>query len=138
MNSPEPLDLLRDHGLRATAQRIEILRAVMDDEGHPTAEAVWERAREAQPTLSLSTVYDTLSRFVELDLLDELHTGEDATRYEFFDRPHLNLVCSECGRVEDTEAEGLAGLIDEAEGESTFQLDPQPIELAGRCPDCQP
>lgn len=136
--SMDPLDLLRENGLRATSQRIEILQAVIEAEGHPTAEEVWERAREAQPTLSLSTVYDTLSRFVELDLLDELHAGEEATRYEFFDRPHLNLVCTACGRVEDTEADGLASLISEAEGASTFDVAPQPIELEGRCSDCQP
>lgn len=139
MTTPtDPLDLLRDHGLRATSQRIEILHAVMEHEEHPTAEDVWEQAREDQPTLSLSTVYDTLSRFVELGLLDELHAGEGATRYEFFDRPHINLVCTECGHVEDTDAGELGAVIEEAEGASAFAVDPQPIELEGRCSDCRP
>lgn len=135
--SEDPLDLLRENGLRATSQRIEILRAVIDAEGHPKAEEVWEAARDSHPTLSLSTVYDTLSRFVELGMIDELHAGEGATRYEFFEAPHLNLVCTECGRVEDTTAEGLAALIADAGDGSAFHLDPQPVELEGRCRECQ-
>lgn len=135
---PDPIDLLRDNGLRATSQRIAIMRAVMDGDEHPTAEEVWETAREGQPTLSLSTVYDTLSRFVQLDLIDELHAGEEATRYEFLDRPHVNLVCTSCGRVEDAESERIADLIAEADGASRFAIGPQPVELEGRCADCQP
>lgn len=137
MSSAEPLDLLREHGLRATSQRIEILDAVMASEGHPTAEEVWEQAREAQPTLSLSTVYDTLSRFVEIGLLKELHAGEGPTRYEFFDGPHVNLVCVECGAVEDADSHEIAALIAEADDASGFQIPPQPVELEGRCTACQ-
>jgi len=137
VSSPEPLDLLREHGLRATSQRIEILSAVQDGEGHPTAEEVWEQAREAQPTLSLSTVYDTLSRFVEIGLLEELHAGEGPTRYEFFDGPHVNVVCTGCGAVEDADSGEIATLIEEAEASSTFEVPPQPVELEGRCTDCQ-
>lgn len=134
--STDPLELLRDHGLRATSQRIEILRTVVDGEGHPTAEDVWERAREAHPTLSLSTGYDTLSRFVELGVLGELHAGEGAVRYEFFEEPHVNLVCTECGSVADADSEAIAALLAEAGRVSTFEIPPQPVELRGRCRDC--
>lgn len=133
---PDPLDLLRHHGLRATSQRIEIMGAVIGSEGHPTAEEVWESARERQPTLSLSTVYDTLSLFVELDLIEEVHGGEGGTRYEFFHEPHVNLVCTECGSVEDVDLDGLASLLAAAEDASRFQVPPQPLELEGVCTEC--
>lgn len=133
---PDPLELLRENGLRATAQRIGILEAIVDTEGHPTAEDVWERAREDQPTLSLSTVYDTLSRFVELGLIDEVHAGEGATRYEFFDRPHLNIVCSTCGDVRDVDVGAVETLI-EAADDSAFDVPDQPVELEGVCASCR-
>lgn len=132
---PDPLDLLRETGLRVTAQRIGILEAVVDIEGHPTAEEVWEQAREDQPTLSLSTVYDTLARFVDLGLIDEVHAGDEPTRYEFFNEAHVNLVCQECGTVEDAQAGPLGDLIDEVDG-SGFEVPPQPVELEGLCDAC--
>lgn len=135
-SNPDPLELLRDHELRATSQRIEIMAAIVDEEGHPTAEEVWERARQSQPTLSLSTVYDTLARFVDIGVIDEVHAGEGATRYEFFHAPHVNLVCTECGDVEDVDVEGVEAVIERAAEGSQFDVHAQPLELEGVCTDC--
>lgn len=136
---PEPLELLRETGLRATAQRLTILRAIVSADGHPTAEEVWESAREDQQTLSLSTVYDTLSRFVEVDLIDEVHGGEGATRYEFSDHPHVNVVCSSCGDVRDVDVDvdTVATLIEAADTKHGFEVPTQPVELEGLCATCQ-
>lgn len=134
--SEDPLELLRDTDLRVTAQRLGILEALVAVEGHPTAEEVWEQAREDQPTLSLSTVYDTLSRFADRGLVDEVHAGDEPTRYEFFNDAHVNLVCEACGAVEDADASHLEDLIHEVDGGSGFQVPTQPVKLAGVCSEC--
>ena len=52
---------LRDSGLRLTHQRLEIVRVIAADRTHPDVETVYEAVRKRVPTISLDTVYRTLS-----------------------------------------------------------------------------
>ena len=50
-------DECRRRGLRVTAQRLAVYRAVAADLSHPTAESVYARVRGQLPMLSPATVY---------------------------------------------------------------------------------
>ena len=66
---------LRDAGLKATPQRIAILRALDGDETHPTAQELHDRLREEFPTLSVATVYNTLSALTRMSRCVPLGAG---------------------------------------------------------------
>ena len=53
-------DELRSRGLRVTAPRLAVFRAVAETPGHPDVEAVAARARALIGTLSTQAVYDAL------------------------------------------------------------------------------
>src|ERR1041384_98319 len=55
-------------GLKATGPRMVILSALEQDHGHPTAEQLYETLRQDHPSLSLSTVYQTLDVFIRTGL----------------------------------------------------------------------
>src|SRR5438445_12454085 len=55
-------------GLKATGARMVILSALEQDHGHPTAEQLYETLRQEHPSLSLSTIYQTLDVFIRTAL----------------------------------------------------------------------
>ena len=73
---------LRTTGLRVTAQRALILEIIRHGEGHLDADEIHLRAKKKQPRLSLSTVYRTLQKLKELNLVEELHFDENHHHYE--------------------------------------------------------
>lgn len=129
--------LLRRHDLKVTPQRLAILEVlVRDEDGHPTAEEVHDALQRRHPTVSLSTVYDTLSRFEELSIVDSFRVEDEATRYEFANEPHVNVVCTACRSVVDVDTPRVADLVADVEDRSPFRVDEQPVELRGLCADC--
>src|SRR4051795_11761633 len=61
-------ELLREHGLRVTAQRLAVFRAV-SDAPHVSADAVVEAVRGEIGWISVQAVYDALAALTEKGLL---------------------------------------------------------------------
>jgi Fur family ferric uptake transcriptional regulator len=126
--------LLRERGLRATAQRRAVLAAFeAGHAGHLTAEDVFERARRELPELSLATVYNALADLVRAGLLVRL----DGTGRHLYDaklEQHQHFRCRSCGRLFDVHARGLGEL---ALAEDGFEIERTQLVLEGRCPDCR-
>lgn len=87
-------------GMRVTNQRALILEVIRHGQGHLDADAIYRRAHDKHPRLSLSTVYRTLRIFKKLGLVEEVHFDEGHHYYEV--KPsskHHHLVCLNCGRI---------------------------------------
>ena len=82
--SANPTDFaraLREAGLRVTQQRMALLSILMDAADHPNADELLARARDLDDSMSLATVYRTLSALVEAGLIRKLSLeGESASR----------------------------------------------------------
>lgn len=133
----DALELLRDNGLKATTQRLAILSELMARREHPTAEEVHARLEAEHPTISLSTVYDTLARLSEIGLVDPLHIGDGVTRYEFHNHPHVNVVCGECRSIVDVDCSAIEPFLDRVKAETGFDVPQQQVKLTGVCEDCR-
>ena len=72
----------RESGLKVTHQRLEIFRELAAADDHPTAETLYNRLQKVMPTLSLDTVYRTLTTFEEHDLISRVQTTESHARFE--------------------------------------------------------
>src|SRR4030065_1835695 len=85
---------LREVGYRLTPQRMMILAAIYENEGHITAEAIHERVTQQYPFVDISTVYRTLQLLKKLRLVTETDLGEGVVEYELRERGrHHHLVC---------------------------------------------
>lgn len=86
------VQILRDSGLRVTAQRTAIVAILVAAEDHPSADDVFAKARSLDDTVSFATIYRTLAAFEEAGLIRKL-TFEDApARFEMtpqHDHDHL-------------------------------------------------
>lgn len=128
--------VLRDHGLQVTAQRLAVMAAVAANP-HGTAEEIDLVAREEIGAISRQAVYDTLTVLTEKGVLRRIEPAGSAARYEDrVDDNHHHLICRSCGRLVDVDcAAGAAPCldVDDAHG---FSIDEAEVVYWGRCPDC--
>ncbi|MCF2135669.1 MAG: transcriptional repressor [Candidatus Thorarchaeota archaeon] len=133
----EIADRIRKTGKRATPQRIIIYEAMWKSRSHPTVADVHSYAIQSDPSISLATVYKTLHLFEEIGLASEFVDGDGTTHYDPETRPHINLICERCGKIEDFEAPPLSTLASDIESKTGFKITSQTFEIRGICPDCQ-
>lgn len=91
----------RREGLRITNPRLEIFRAMLQADHHVTAEDVYRGVRRRLPRVSMNTVYQTLTLFQRLGLLDLAPAPDGIRRFDPNTSPHHHLVCTVCGQIED-------------------------------------
>lgn len=133
----ERADLLRQHGLHVTAQRLAVLRAV-SAHPHISADGVAETANAQIGAISRQAVYDALGVLVEYGLLRRIQPRGSPARYETrVGDNHHHLICRDCGRVVDVDcAVGSAPCLTPAE-DGDYQIDEAEVIYWGRCPECR-
>jgi Fur family ferric uptake transcriptional regulator len=128
--------VLRERGLRLTAQRQLVLEAVYDL-GHATPDQVHGKVAETAAGVNISTVYRTLELLEEVGLVTHTHLSHGAPTYHAAsERQHVHLVCRGCGRIEEVEPAMLADVARRLEAEVGFQVDVGHVSFFGRCREC--
>ena len=79
-------------GLKMTGQRKVILRVLDESKDHPSVEEVYDRAKGQDSSISIATVYRTLSLLDELDLVIRHEFQEGYSRYELNWDHHHHLI----------------------------------------------
>jgi len=128
--------ILRDHGVQVTAQRIAVLQAVAA-RPHATADVVTEMARGEIGAISKQSVYDALSALVDAGIVRRIEPAGSAARYETrVADNHHHLVCRDCGRLADVDcAVGHRPCLT-ASDDQGFDIDEAEVVYWGRCPEC--
>jgi Fur family peroxide stress response transcriptional regulator len=126
----------RDAGLKVTHQRTEIYRQLLNQPDHPTAETLHKRLLAALPTISLDTVYRTLTTLEGHQLVARIQTAESQARFEAIFAPHHHLICSKCKRVIDFQWPVVDTLEPPADAAQWGQIDSKTIILYGVCKNC--
>ena len=101
MPASEQAERLRTAGLKVTLPRVAILDAVERNHHHPSAEDIYQGLAEHHPSLSLSTVYGTLSAFVRAGLVRKLSEVDGRLRVDGTTPPHDHAICRMCGAIFD-------------------------------------
>ncbi|ASY70681.1 Fur family transcriptional regulator [Sinorhizobium fredii] len=122
--------ILRDGGVRVTRQRAAILKILAEAEDHPDASELHRRAKEIDATVSLSTVYRTLSALEQQGVVQR-HAFENATaRFETADAPHHDhLIDIETGAVIEFRSDKIEQLQAEIAAELGYDLVRHRLEL---------
>lgn len=104
--------LLRQYRLKPSHQRIAILRYMHENRIHPSVDDIYDALHDDIPTLSKTTVYNTLSGFIKSGLVMPMYAGAHA-RYDLAIDDHAHFICISCGAIEDIDAQhtdkGLKG-----------------------------
>ncbi len=99
------VERLRQAGLKATGPRVMLLSALERDRRHPTAEQLYETLQANHPSLSLSTVYQTLDTFIRKGLCRRVSDAGDRLRVDGTPQDHDHAICRTCGTIFDIDRE---------------------------------
>jgi len=94
-------DRLVENGIKPTAQRIAIMRYLMGHETHPTVDEVYRKLCGRMPTLSRTTVYNTLRMFSDHNAARMITIDEHRVCYDGNISPHTHFYCKRCKRIID-------------------------------------
>jgi Fur family peroxide stress response transcriptional regulator len=129
-------EVCRKEGLKITNQRLEIFKELLNSQDHPTVEKLYHRLQPKLPTISLDTVYRTLTTLEKHGLVSRVQTMESQARFEGRTDEHHHAVCRNCGKITDFnwEFSGEAELPEEIL--NWGQIVKKSVTLYGLCKQC--
>jgi Fur family transcriptional regulator, stress-responsive regulator len=131
-------DRLRSAGMRVTAPRVAVFKAMHEAGGHFDAEAVARVARERLGALSTQAVYDILRVMEAAGLVRRIQPAGSASLFELrVGDNHHHLVCRVCGSVQDVDCVVGERPCLEPSDTHGFVLDEAEVTFWGLCPQCQ-
>jgi Fur family ferric uptake transcriptional regulator len=136
----EWLDCLQSNGYRLTAPRKAIVETIATSTRVLNPFEVFELARSRYPKIGLVTVYRTIDKLEELDLIQRVHqpSGCQAFVSAFSGHQHL-IICQSCGQVDffSGETDKMGTLMADIGETSGYKINDHWLQLFGFCPDCQ-
>ncbi len=127
------LDLLEEHNIRPSYQRIQVLGYLIDNHSHPTADMIFNDLQELTPAISRATVYNALKLFVQKGLVSTMMPDKFETRYDLLTSEHGHFVCNVCGGIYNF-AYDYKNIYPELEG---FLIEKEEILIKGICKRCK-
>jgi Fur family transcriptional regulator, ferric uptake regulator len=119
-----------DKGLKMTEQRRIIARVLSDSADHPDVDAVYRRASELDPKISIATVYRTVRLFQEANILARHDFGDGRSRYEEMPSDHHDhLIDLQSGRVIEFRNEEIEKLQRDVAARLGYRLVDHRLEL---------
>lgn len=82
-------------------QRIAIMNYLIEHRTHPTVDEIYTALAPSIPTLSKTTVYNTLKLLSEQGAAQTLTIDERNTCYDADTSPHAHFLCRNCDKVYD-------------------------------------
>ena len=129
---------LREQECRITPQRLALLDMLVNTNEHLSAGQLYERLQTRFPTMSLATVYKTLSLLKDMGEVTEISFSDGDTHYDASDpTPHIHLICTQCHRISDAPFVAAPNLAEELAAQTGYQITGHRFDFYGICPDCQ-
>lgn len=101
MKDTEAYKRLVECGIRPSVQRLAIMNYLITHPIHPTIDDVYKGLCDEVPTLSRTTVYNTLRMMSEKRAAQMITIDEHRVCYDGNIKSHVHFYCKECGKVID-------------------------------------
>ena len=122
--------------MRHSRQRELVLQVVRESHDHPVADVIYERAREADASISKGTVYRNLNLLDRLGEIRKLYMPIGPDHYDFNLKNHYHFICRCCNRVVDASMP-YDERLNEAKSELPgFKTEWHRLILVGLCDEC--
>ncbi|MGL5681807.1 MAG: Fur family transcriptional regulator [Marinifilaceae bacterium] len=127
-------DYLMQFGIKPSIQRMSIMEYMLLNRNHPTVEDIYSALIVSMPTLSKTTIYNTLKLFVETGAVVMLSIDEKNVRYDIELKKHAHFRCLECDCVYDIPVEDKENFY--IDGIGTLKVTETHIYYRGYCEKC--
>ena len=128
------VELLKEHSLKITPQRIQILKYLDTHHTHPTADEIYTKLKQDNPSLSKTTVYNALDTLKNHKIIQSITITGVESRYDFKDSMHHHFLCKKCGNIFDINIEcpNIERTIEDG-----YQIDEVHGYFKGTCKKCK-
>ena len=97
----EALERLKEFDIKPSVQRIAIMEYLINNLTHPAVDEIYSALNPQIPTLSKTTVYNTLKLFEEHEAVKMLTIDDRYTCFDIDTSNHSHFFCKKCNRIED-------------------------------------
>lgn len=125
---------LKNKKIRLSHQRLKVLEYLTQNYNHPTADQIYNGLHEEVPTLSKTTVYNTLNSLVEAGLVRVINIEDNETRYDIVTANHGHFKCESCKKIYDFKIDIDSMKIQELDN---FIIHDKSVYFKGICPKCK-
>lgn len=131
-------DRLIEHGIKPSVQRIAIMQYLLDHKTHPTVDEIFCAHQPSMPTLSKTTVYNTLKLFVDSKAALMIDIDEKNVRFDGDTSLHAHFICQSCGKIYDVFVSDMPELkMVDAKQIGDLQVTETEIYYKGYCNKCK-
>ncbi len=125
---------LKNKNIRLSHQRLKVLEYLTQNYTHPTADQIYNGLHHEVPTLSKTTVYNTLNSLAEAGLVRTINIEDNEIRYDISTGDHGHFKCKSCRKIYDFEVDINSIKATDLNG---FEINDKNIYFKGICPQCQ-
>ncbi len=126
---------LRQFSIKPSVQRSAVMNFLMKNRIHPTIDEIYMALVPTMPTLSKTTVYNTLDLFVEKGAVQALVIDGRNARYDVNISAHGHFMCKSCGKIHDVF--DLDASMFKLPETTDFKIDSVDVSYFGVCKSCQ-
>lgn len=124
---------IRAKGVKPSYLRTRILEYMLNYRNHPTVDMIYQALAPEIPTLSRTTVYNTVKLFLEKGLVQRIGIDEQELRYDADTGIHAHFRCEKCGMILDLPVDPDAVSIKYPDNLKVNEVQYYLIGLCGRC-----
>ncbi len=132
-NTIKVKEYLSQHDIKPSYQRIKIFDYLIERKNHPTVDTIYKELVSGIPTLSKTTVYNTLKLFLDKEIVQVINIEDNETRFDADVSNHGHFKCKKCNKIYDFKLNESEIKIAQLEG---FTLEEQHVYLKGTCKKC--
>ena len=126
---------LKNAGVKLSMQRMAIMEYLMEYPVHPTVDMIFQALSPAIPTLSKTTIYNTLRLLSEEGVIRSIDIDDKNVRYDGYISPHAHFKCKRCGAIIDLHIEMPDNVKVARLG--NLKIDECQLYYKGYCSQCQ-
>jgi Fur family transcriptional regulator, ferric uptake regulator len=129
---------LSREGYRITTPRRTILDIIAESPRPLTPLQIYDKARESHPSIGLVTIYRTIEKLEELNLIEHIHhLGECQTVFRSSSEHQHLLICTNCGSSCYFDGLDVEETFKEIGRQHGYEITGHWLQLAGLCEECQ-
>lgn len=130
-------EYLLSYGVKPSVQRIAIMEYLLEHKTHPCIDVIYSALSQSMPTLSKTTVYNTLKLLTEHGAAQMLTIDERNACFDGDTEPHAHFLCKKCGKIFDLPIPVMEHTEEQRLTEKGFDIEERQLYYKGLCPECK-
>jgi Fur family ferric uptake transcriptional regulator len=132
------LSSLRPAGSKRSSKRDRVLQVFLRQEGHVSADDLFDLVRREAAGIGRATVYRTLQWLVGAGIARKVDFGDGRSRFEpSYRHPrHFHLICSNCHSSSEFLSSDVESLLEEIATARQFTTRQATVQIHGICEQC--